>query len=169
MDLTERDKIVLGKLRKNYYLKPEESMFRRKSDKSPVKGGRMGTKKPYRVIDISIKGKVKHYSYHRAIWLFVYGELPKELDHIDGNPLNNRVSNLRAVTRSENKLNSVYPWKPNKDTGLPSISLSSKNTTRVHVMVNKKTCHFRNKYEAFFWVMFVGRFYREAHQGRNEK
>ena len=179
MDLTERDKIVLGKLRKNYYLKPEESMFRRKSDKSPVKGGRMGTKKPYRVIDISIKGKVKHYSYHRAIWLFVYGELPKELDHIDGNPLNNRISNLRAVTRRENNLNSVYQWKPNKYTGVPGVCMDSLKGKTVSVRIRDKLFHFRDKYEAFFWVMFVGRFYRkptpspsrgggEETQGRNE-
>ena len=112
-------------------------------------------------MDFYINGILVHCYYHHAVWLYNYGNLPEILDHIDGDPTNNRISNLRAVTGSENKLNSVYQWKPNKDTGLPSISLSSKNTTWVHVQVNNKTCHFRNKYEAFFWVMFVGRFYRE--------
>ena len=163
MALTERDKIVLGKLRANYYLKPEEGRFYRKRDDRPVKGARRSKKRRYMTMDFYINGILVHCYYHHAVWLYTYGEPPNELDHIDGDPTNNRISNLRAVTGSENKLNSVYQWKPNKDTGLPSISLSSKNTTSVHVMVNNKTCHFRNKYEAFFWVMFIGRFYRETH------
>ena len=161
MDLTERDKMVLGKLRANYYLKPDEGRFYRKRDDRPVKGCLRDKKDRYMRMDFYINGILVHCYYHHAVWLYNYGDLPEILDHIDGNPLNNRISNLRAVTRRENNLNSVYQWKPNKDTGLPSISLSSKNTTRVHVMVNKKTFHFRDKYEAFFWVMFVGRFYRE--------
>ena len=161
MALTERDKIMLGKLRANYYLKPEEGRFYRKRDDRPVKGTQRKKKERYIVMNFSINGVIVHCQYHRAVWLYTYGEVAKVLDHIDGDPTNNRISNLRAVKHRENILNSVYQWKPNKDTGLPSISLSSKNTTWVHVMVNKKTCHFRNKYEAFYWVMFIGRFYRE--------
>ena len=37
-NLSERDKIVLGKLRANYYLKPDEGRFYRKRDDRPVKG-----------------------------------------------------------------------------------------------------------------------------------
>ena len=39
---------------------------------------------------------------HRVIWRLVTGEEAKELDHIDGDPLNNQWKNLRAVTRSMN-------------------------------------------------------------------
>lgn len=39
-------------------------------------------------------------------WLLHYGKWPRsELDHINGNPFDNRISNLRDVTRQENNMN----------------------------------------------------------------
>jgi hypothetical protein len=42
---------------------------------------------------------------HRVIWKMVYGDDPLEIDHIDGDPTNNRLSNLRSVTRQDNVRN----------------------------------------------------------------
>lgn len=42
---------------------------------------------------------------HRVIWLMVYGETPKFIDHINGDRTDNRLRNLRSVTRSENARN----------------------------------------------------------------
>jgi hypothetical protein len=48
----------------------------------------------------------KKYQAHRLIWIWHYGEIKKqEIDHIDGNPKNNRIENLREATYSENKKN----------------------------------------------------------------
>lgn len=50
------------------------------------------------------------YRAHRLVWLFVYGEpVPDLIDHIDGDPLNNRPQNLRAATLSQNAANSRRP------------------------------------------------------------
>ena len=39
------------------------------------------------------------YKTHRIVWKLVYGEEPPEMiDHRDGNPSNNRLSNIRATT-----------------------------------------------------------------------
>ena len=47
-----------------------------------------------------------HYRLHRVMWLLYYGEFPKGvIDHIDGNKLNNKISNLRDVSIKENNLN----------------------------------------------------------------
>ena len=43
---------------------------------------------------------------HRLAWLFHYGDWPSsDLDHIDRDKLNNRIGNLRVVTRAENARN----------------------------------------------------------------
>lgn len=48
------------------------------------------------------------YLAHRLAWLHFYGEWPHEmLDHIDCNKSNNRISNLRLATRSQNAANVI--------------------------------------------------------------
>jgi hypothetical protein len=43
---------------------------------------------------------------HRAAWALHYGEWPKgQLDHRDGNGLNNRIDNLRDSTHAQNQRN----------------------------------------------------------------
>ncbi len=42
---------------------------------------------------------------HRVIYLMIHGYLPNEIDHIDCNPLNNKIENLRPATRLSNAWN----------------------------------------------------------------
>ena len=48
----------------------------------------------------------KTYAAHRISWLIYYGEWPKgQIDHINHDPTDNRIKNLRDVTASENNRN----------------------------------------------------------------
>jgi hypothetical protein len=49
---------------------------------------------------IGIAGKL--YKAHRLAWLYVYGDLPEYLDHINRNRTDNRISNLREATKPQN-------------------------------------------------------------------
>jgi len=53
----------------------------------------------------STKINSKLYKNHRLIFLMHHGYLPKMIDHIDGNPLNNCIENLREATSFENSYN----------------------------------------------------------------
>lgn len=55
---------------------------------------------------VHIKIDRKLYSAHRLVWLYVHAEWPaQEIDHIDGDGLNNSLANLREATKSQNMCN----------------------------------------------------------------
>jgi hypothetical protein len=92
-----------------------------------VVGNRAGYLRPngYRVIKIDGQA----YLEHRLAWLYVHGKFPfgeqNLIDHIDRNPINNCISNLRVCSHRENKRNTS---KPRSNTsGLKGVSWDIKS------------------------------------------
>jgi hypothetical protein len=69
-----------------------------------VKGMKTGCKNGKNYLLIGVKGKC--YSAHRLAWLLAYGTWPEnEIDHINKDPSDNRLVNLRLATRNQNNQN----------------------------------------------------------------
>lgn len=56
----------------------------------------------------------KKYLYHRVLFAMVHGYWPKQVDHIDGDPSNNSIDNLREADASRNNQNLAAPRSHNR-------------------------------------------------------
>jgi hypothetical protein len=67
-------------------------------------GASVGSLDAYGYLSVRLNGR--SIKLHRLIWLIVTGGWPQaEIDHIDGDPANNRWANLRAATATQNSHN----------------------------------------------------------------
>ena len=70
-------------------------------------------------LNVKIRG-VK-YRVHRVIWALVYKEKPPAIiDHEDGNKQNNKLTNLRVATKSQNSHSSKL--RHNNSTGFAGLT-----------------------------------------------
>jgi hypothetical protein len=104
--------LTAERLRELVHYDPDTGIFTRKTDRGGYKaGGKMGciSHRGYKRICVD---KV-HYYAHRLAWLYVNGEMPKVIDHINGNTSDNRIANLRNVDQATNLQSITRPNKAN--------------------------------------------------------
>ena len=149
------DAEVLAYLKKHYTYDAECGKLVRRETGRVVKGTRMGR---YMSCDIQKKSKLMHILYHRAVWAVVHGYLPMIIDHINGDPYDNRMENLREVSTSENNMNIVHQWQPNAQTGLPGVV---KHGLKYRTKMMGKRITFHDKHEAFVMAVLCGKMYEQ--------
>ena len=85
---------------------PETGVFtwKVKTCRKVLVGKKVGSLNRLGYVQIKIN-KVFYYG-HRLAWFCFYGQWPEqEIDHINGNPSDNRIINLRLANRSQNNQN----------------------------------------------------------------
>lgn len=83
----------------------------------------------------AINGKL--YLAHRIVWKMAYGTEPHTLDHINGNPRDNRLENRRAVSHQENSKNMKLP--NNNTSGCVGVSFHKQtNKWRAYITVDRQ-------------------------------
>lgn len=113
-------------------------------------GQSAGCKDGHGYILIGLYGE--HYLAHRLAWLYMFGRWPdNKVDHIDGNGMNNRRSNLRDVS---DKVNSENRRKRTKFSSkyLGVSYAKDRNLWTAHIQVNckqKNLGRFKSEEEAY--------------------
>jgi hypothetical protein len=106
---------------------------------SAVKGAEVGTVNNVGYLSTSVKGS--RFLLHRLIWVLAGNNDPGQLqiDHINGDRLDNRIANLRLAQRIENNKN-VKTHQDNS-TGHLGISEHKPGIYRVRIMKDGKNHH----------------------------
>jgi len=84
---------------------------------------------------------------HRLIWQNSHGLAPEHLDidHINGCKSDNRIENLRLVTRSQNNQNVRLARVDNQTSGVKGVSLHKQSGKwRARIKVNRRHIHIGN-------------------------
>lgn len=114
-----RNSITAERVRELLIYDPESGKFAWRFWRSGLKHGSLPgnvRKDGYR--QIRLDGQ--RYLEHRLAWLYVTGEWPEEwVDHIDHDHSNNRFSNLREASHSENMANKRV--NKNSGTGIKGV------------------------------------------------
>ena len=96
----------------------------------------------YMKVQVTFNGKIHHLLQHRLAWFLHYGSWPTEIDHINMIKTDQRIVNLREVTRSQNMSHRV--------------KAITKNSTSLYVGVTLSRSHPKNK-------PWQSRIYKELH------
>lgn len=83
----------------------------------------------------------RKYLAHRLAWLYVHGKWPVGLlDHVNGDPSDNRIDNLREASAQQNQANSRR--SRNNLSGFKGVSKQTRNNTwRARITVGSEEIH----------------------------
>lgn len=143
--------ITADRVRELFHYDPETGVLTWKVDRhsNRVAGKPVSYINAYGYVQAKVDGRLRRV--HRLAWLYVYGEWPNgEVDHINGVRNDNRISNLRLASRSQNGRNAKIGRK-NKS-GFKGVSWDCQHRKwNARVRLNGKSKNlgvFENKEDA---------------------
>lgn len=102
----------------------------------------------YYATSLSCGEKFKRYYMHRLAWMYMYGKFPNdEIDHLDGDGLNNKISNLVLLDHCGNLKN--QKMRSTNTSGFNGVSYDkARNKWIVQIWNNSKRV-FSKRFESF--------------------
>ena len=138
------------------YDKETGNLYQKKKRPKVKVGQLAGGITPYGYRFIQLNGR--KYPAHHIVWMFETGAFPSQtLDHIDGNPLNNKFSNLREVTTKQNTENRGK--QKNNKTGYKGVSFNNR--------LQKYVAQIQHNYQPIYIGIYQTAY--EAHLAYEEK
>lgn len=101
------------------------------------KGTVAGSKRHDGYTLIGVNGK--QYTAQRLAFALCNGYFAKEVDHINGDPSDNRLTNLRAASHQQNIFNGKH--RKNNTSGKKGVYQHANGRWRARIMVNYKMLH----------------------------
>ena len=150
------DQQLVAHIKKHYIYDAQAGVVRNRRNGRAIKG--FNSNSGYLYLDIRVDGHRSSRRLHHVVWVLNYGAFPVMIDHINGNPKDNRIENLRECNQSENDQNRVWRWKPNALTGLPGVHYC-KRVNYYSIKIGNRYYYFRDKYEAFYTLTMFGRMF----------
>jgi len=99
----------------------------------------------------------KEYPIHKVVFFIHHGYCPDVIDHINGNPLDNRIENLRESNPQTNQYNRKKG--KNNTSGCKNVSWHAKKLTwQIHIRHNKKVkCWYVKDFELAELIAYEAR------------
>lgn len=90
---------------------------------------------------LAIRVYKKQYRANRVVYEMFNGPIPKGMvvDHIDRNPLNNKIENLRLATHSQNQMNRRRTRPDNKLGATGVIRTRRGKPYQAHITINSRS------------------------------
>lgn len=120
---------------------PETGIFIWKKHFRHYKVGKKAGFFTHNYVDIWFPPTKKQYRAHQLVWLYVYGKWPEYcLDHINRNPSDNRLNNLRDCPPYLNAHNvTAVNTKPGNYTGVSKIKSGKSYVYGARIQVQGKS------------------------------
>ena len=137
----QRPELTAEYLRSILHYDPATGIFTRKvrTSRNVKVGDIVGSQNGDGYLLISVRSR--RHKAHRLAWLYVYGAWPEDqIDHINRNRSDNRISNLREATNKQNMQNASK--RSDNTSGHPGVSwYKQKSKWQAKIKHNQKKIH----------------------------